>query len=191
MDEFLKFIDKEVDTIIGHNIVGYDIPTLKHVFGKRWKFPFEKLVDTLILSRLFKPVTPFNYESLPPHIDNRIGGHSLDAWGKRLGFAKIQFDDFSRFTDEMLTYCVNDCYLNLKVYNKLLEEGKGFSSLSIEIEHKVARLLKKQEDNGFKLDKDKAVALKEVTEKLQKNCLMNCKYSFHPFLSYTGIWFLK
>ena len=44
----------------------------------------------------------------------------------------------------MLDYCVNDVIVNAKVYEHLKQEGKGFSSKSVEIEQKVYRLVDEQ-----------------------------------------------
>ena len=55
---------KNYQEFIGHNIIGFDAPVIKKVLGVDL-FKIGKVTDTLILSRLFKPV--------------REGGHSLRA----------------------------------------------------------------------------------------------------------------
>ena len=65
------------DKIVAHNLIGFDAPILNRLW--KTKIGLMKAIDTLILSRL-----------LNPSIE---GGHSLDAWGKRLGKKKI---DYSR-----------------------------------------------------------------------------------------------
>lgn len=65
-----------VDTWVGHNVIGYDIPLLqKSVPGL--VFAVDRVVDTLVLSRLL------NF-----HIE---GGHSLEAWGPRLPKKLLDF----------------------------------------------------------------------------------------------------
>ena len=149
-DEFLEFYE-EVETWIGHNILGYDVFHVNRLLGTNIKV--KNCIDTLVLSRLFRPVSPFK-EKRKTVADDRIGGHSLDAWGQRLGFPKIVFNAWDKFTEEMLEYCVGDVKLNHEVYKALLIEQEGFSEMSIRLEHMVAWLLARQERNGFYLDQE-------------------------------------
>lgn len=125
----------------GHNIVGFDIPVLEKLTRFRLKKD-QEIIDTLVLSRLFNPV--------------REGGHSLAVWGEKLGLSKIEFKEFDCYSEEMMTYCKRDVALNVKVYKELQKEGLGFSKDSMQLETKVARILKRQEDKGFYFDEYKA-----------------------------------
>ena len=131
------------DVVVGHNIIGFDGPVLSRVWGI--KIPLSKVRDTLVMSRLWNPQLE--------------GGHSLRAWGERLGDFK---DDFSAFDDgltqEMIDYCKQDVHVTSLLYKKLDKELKEFGD-SVELEHKIAFIMKRQEDNGFKLDVPQAVAL--------------------------------
>ena len=50
-NQFLAKLD-QADVLIGHNIIGYDIPVLFYLFG--WKMREDVIVfDTLIMSRLY------------------------------------------------------------------------------------------------------------------------------------------
>ena len=40
----------KTDTLIGHNILGYDLPVLEKLYDFKYK---GKVIDTLVLSRLF------------------------------------------------------------------------------------------------------------------------------------------
>ena len=126
---------------IGHNLIGFDAPVLKKVLGIDL-FKLGKVTDTLILSRLFNPV--------------REGGHSLKAFGEKFGYHKIDFDDFTKFSQEMLTYCIRDVKLLIQIYNLLMRQSKNFSEQSIELEHKVAEIIEQQVSYGFTLDQEKA-----------------------------------
>lgn len=87
----LKPIVKKATRIIGHNLIAFDGPKLAVLWGVG--IPANKAYDTLTVSRL-----------LDPQIE---GGHSLNAWGKRLGDDKIDFTDYDGgLTDEMIDYCV-------------------------------------------------------------------------------------
>ena len=147
-----KFL-ADADTLIGHNIVGFDIPVIKKLTGV--DLAGKKLIDTLVLSRLFNPI--------------REGGHSLGAWGYKLKYPKINFEEYLTYTPEMLKYCVRDVQLNTMVFKALSIEVKQFSKDSVDLEHDVARIMKQQEENGFKFDSFSAeILLAELREKKQK-----------------------
>ncbi len=131
---------QSADKLIGHNIIGFDIPVIKKLTGV--DLSNKILVDTLILSRLFNPV--------------REGGHSLEMWGYRLQQKKIEFDSFEEYTPEMLDYCVQDVKLNTLLLNHLKKESRGFTKESVVLEHEIAPILKQQEIQGFEFNKLKA-----------------------------------
>jgi len=142
--ELQAFLDG-CESIIAHNGIFFDFPVLKRVWGITVKK--SKLVDTLVLSRLYNP--------------SLEDGHSLAAWGQRLGFAKGDFTDFDNgLTDEMLEYCIQDTLVTQKLYEHLTQEMKnGYSKESITLEHEVAIIVAEQERNGFKLNEAAALQL--------------------------------
>jgi DNA polymerase-1 len=105
IEKGIEYLKKQ-DCLIGHNIIGYDLKALWKLYGEWDEVPL--IVDTLVTSRCLWP--------------ERTTGHSLDAWGKRLGYEKIEFDDYSQYSTEMLTYCERDVELNVKVLEALEEE---------------------------------------------------------------------
>ena len=140
-----KYLD-QCDLIIMHNGISFDAPVLR----KNWKVSMKlsRVYDTLVSSRLLSP--------------SLEGGHSLDAWGQRLGFPKFAFSDWDGgLTDEMVTYCIQDTLVTQKLYKHLVTEFKNqkFDNRSIELEHKVQAIICKQEQNGFKLDQQSAIIL--------------------------------
>ena len=152
LEEGYKFLTT-ADRLIGHNIIGFDIPMVQKFGGV--DLSNKEVIDTLVLSRLFNP--------------NRDGGHSLESWGFRLGLSKIEFEDYLNYSNEMLDYCVRDVTLNTLVYKNLRNESKGFSKGCIELEQSVAGIIKQQEVNGFKFDMQSAlVLLAELREKKQQ-----------------------
>ena len=151
LESGLELLQK-ADTLIGHNIIGFDIPVIKKLYGI--DLSDKKLIDTLVMSRLFNPV--------------REGGHSLEMWGYRLKYPKIEFDEYEEYSSEMLDYCRRDVQLNSLVFQALLKEGAGFSEESVQLEQDVSKILKKQEDTGFLFDEHKAeLLLAELREKMQ------------------------
>ena len=137
IEEGIALLQK-ADKLIGHNIIGFDVPVIKKLYGIDLS-DHCALVDTLVLSRLFHPT--------------REGGHSLDSWGFRLKYPKIEFDDYIRYTPEMLEYCEGDVLLNTRLYWHLNNvESKGFSRQAIQTEYEVHEIINQQMKNGFKLD---------------------------------------
>jgi len=108
----------EADCIIGHNIIGYDIPVIKKIY------PFftdpKLIIDTLLLSRLYHPDMMSldkskGWKNMPLQL---YGRHSLESYGYRLGEYKGSFSkstDWKEWSEEMQDYCEQD----VKVTNKL------------------------------------------------------------------------
>ena len=143
----LGFDDCEV---IGHNILGYDIPVLERLLGT--DFSKCKITDTLVLSRLANP--------------SREGGHSLGNWGALLGEPKGDYDDWDTFSTDMVEYCVQDVRVNTLVYTRLLQELRDFGTESFDLEHQVQAIISQQVDRGWLLDQEKCfLLLAELKEK--------------------------
>ena len=152
---------KSAETLIGHNILSYDLPILKKLMDV--DLMDKNIEDTLVMSRLFNPI--------------RENGHSLKTWGYRVNFVKQEQPlDFNEYTPQMMEYCANDVRLNEIVYLALLKEGDGFSEESIDLEHRVANIMAQQESNGFKFNEQQATMLLaqlktkmyEVTDEVQR-----------------------
>ena len=125
----------------GHNIIGFDAPVLRKV----WNIDINVGDDTLVLSRLWNP--------------SLEGGHSLKAWGDRLGMPKGDNTEpgfFDELSEEMIRYCKQDVMITSKLHEHIHIELDSFDNRSIDIEHKVAKISQKQEDDGFKLDTEYA-----------------------------------
>jgi len=120
---------KRIDTFIMHNGISFDAPVLNRLTGSDIKL--DQIRDTLIESQLYNPV--------------RDGGHSLEAWGKRL--------------PEMLEYCKQDVNVTQKLAVALEKEGSDFSSTSYDLERKVRSIVDLQQENGFAFDIRKGMML--------------------------------
>ena len=143
MDKCSRDLSVRNQVFVGHNIVNFDAPKLKELWDL--VIPDNKLRDTLLMSRLWNP--------------RLSGGHSLGAWGERLGYSKIDFTDYDGgISEEMITYCKRDVSLTVKLEEYLTTalSKDGFSEESIQLEHDVAVITSEQESNGFKLDIDRA-----------------------------------
>ena len=140
-----KYLDS-CDLIIMHNGICFDAPVLR----ENWKVTMKpsQVCDTLVLSRLLNP--------------SLEGGHSLEAWGQRLGFPKGDFKDWDAgYSQEMEDYCIQDTLVTEKLYFHLTAELKAnkFDERSIKLEHDVQTIIAKQERNGFKLNQKEAITL--------------------------------
>ena len=145
---FRKWLASEnVDTLVGHNIIGFDIPVLRRITGMDWSF---NLRDTLVLSRLHNP--------------SLDGGHSLRSWGVRLGNYKDDYQGgWEQYSHEMLEYCKQDVRVTKNLYQHLSNQDEE----AISIEHKTANIIKTQTDNGMILNEERAYELlAEMKEKV-------------------------
>ena len=151
-----EYLDDAI--VVAHNGLSFDFPVLAKLWGVRLKL--ENMRDTLVLSMMDNPA--------------REGGHSLKSWGERLGSAKIEFNDFSKYTEEMLQYCRQDVKLCSQVYNYLIHPLNEFSSKSIADEHRMRIVADRISHNGFGLDRDRAVLLYNSLvieqEQIEKEC---------------------
>ena len=141
--------------VCGHNLIGYDLPVMLKLWGIN--VHRDRVIDTLVMSRLFRP--------------DLDGGHSLAAWGQRLGFAKGDHDEWDVLSDEMIEYCKRDVDVTEKLYNKLVEQMQmlKFSKHCVDLEHSTAFICKDQEDNGFQFKKQDAVTLySELTTRMDR-----------------------
>ena len=144
--ETLKTLISKYDILVGHNLLAFDCYHLNRL----WKTGIRQsqVQDTLVMSRL-----------LNPSIED---GHSLAAWGNRLGFFKSEFNDWDGgLTDEMISYCIQDTLVTQKLYEHLTYElqTQEFSTQSQELEHEVQAIIAIQERNGFKIDEAASMLL--------------------------------
>ena len=155
---------KQTEEVIGHNIIGFDIPVVNTICGYD-VFANCKVTDTLVLSRLLNPMIE--------------GGHSLKNWGTKLGQNKIHFEQFDFFSEDMLTYCRNDVELTERLYKFLINKTKDFG-MSIELEHKVAQIIQKQHERGFKINVVEAYELQSKFQEDMNNLTSKVRETFPP-----------
>ncbi len=152
----------KADEIIGHNIIGFDIPALQKVYPG-WK-PTGRITDTLVLSRFFYADLMNDDATAVSHPEEFMkrmwGSHALKAWGLRMGTMKGDYDGgWEECSQEMLDYCEQDVRVTAALYKKLLKRGKGFSQQSIDLEHKLAEVCYRIGNNGWTFDVKAAHAL--------------------------------
>ena len=143
------------DRIIGHNFIRFDGPAIAMVMG--YTVPHEKVYDTLIMSRLNQ--------------FNRIGKHSMKAWGENLSFPKGAYEDWSKYTPEMMAYCIQDVTVNEAIYERIVREANlilqrtgGKYQQAIDIEHRMSHYTSMQCTNGWKFDQEGKLALMDLIQ---------------------------
>jgi hypothetical protein len=181
--EWMEYTLQDCEYLIAHNGIKFDFIALKlfgvldytvgyldsndTIFGRSVTF-----IDTLVLSRLLHP--------------DRFGGHSLEAWGLRLGNEKTDFrlacieaghmeksdpagHEFTFYTPIMAEYCEQDTSVNVDIFLELLlemGEYKGWAK-ALKMEKKLADLAVRRESLGFWFDKDLAVTcLEDLMQKM-------------------------
>ena len=125
------------DCVVFHNGIGFDIPALVRLYGTGI-LDYSKVFDTLVGSRLK---------------DSTRRGHSIKDYGRELGEEKLDYNDFTKFTDEMAEYCKVDVKITQYVYDKTKSVR---DSDAYKLEADFVRVLQLQEEHGFRLDLDKA-----------------------------------
>ena len=151
-----QYLDR-FEYIRGHNIIAFDLPVLRKLYG--WEY-HGIIEDTLLMSRLQRPD-----RRTPPHCKG-AGPHSVKAWGVRLGHKKVEHEEWNEFSLEMLHRCEEDVEIQCKIYEALVEEGAGESwEEAHKLNHKLFSLLQKQEEYGFLVDQEKIDASLRLLEK--------------------------
>lgn len=162
------------DTVIGHNVLGFDLIALEKVLG--WTFG-GKVYDTLILSKLIwpdlfwddvtsrRPGAPLRWPGMPAKMRGR---HGLEAWGWRLGLNKGDYkkemeakgiDPWAEWNPEMQAYCELDVEVTAKLWSWCRKHRRWPHDWCLEIEHEFKRLMMQQEAWGVRLDEAKAAKL--------------------------------
>ena len=154
---------EEADTLIGHNLIEFDIPVLQKIYpnfkprGKRW--------DTLLdVQSMFTDMRNLDFNLRRKNNDfpaEMIGKHSLKAWGIRLGYLKGNFGettDWAAWSQAMQDYCERDIVVNEKILD-MIRKSVRFCQVAHDTEMEFKEYTLDQEREGFPLDQDKTKAL--------------------------------
>jgi len=132
---------QRADLIIGHNIIGFDIPFIKSLYPA---WTYKNRLDTLIASYLLYPERAL---------------HSLESYAKSSKFDKVQIDDWRCLTYEILDRCTLDVLLNTDLYISMVikELNGGRWDRALALEQKVYEIYQKQLAKGVLVDQYKVV----------------------------------
>jgi len=163
--EDFKSLLSAYDKIVGHNFLAFDAPSIRTITGV--SIPPSKIIDTLVVSRLL------NY--------NIRGGHSLDAWGQRLGVHKTAFSSFEKLTDEMVEYCEQDVRVTLALYRKFKPYILKFNR-AVWLEHETAKACLDMKRNGFAFDVEQAKQLEQEISVKVEDLIEMFRKDFPPYV---------
>lgn len=148
---------RSADVLIGHNILFYDIPVIQKLTQAIFT---ARIIDTLICTRLIWPKELLyeldieQYPQVPPKLRGSAG---LKAWGYRLADNKIEFKDFSEYSQEMLDYCIQDVEVTKKLWEHIVKQN--YAQPSLKLEHDFALAINRQIRSGVPFDLDAALDL--------------------------------
>lgn len=160
--DVMRTVMANATTIIGHNIICYDLPVLK-------KFAIETsadIIDTLPLSWYLEPSR---------------ARHGLEFWGNDLGVEKPEVDDWENLTYEDYRHrCEMDVRINKKLYEQLdaklsrlyFKDDVGKSRIIDYLNFKMV-CVRDQEAHGWKLNVTKAEQLAEQLSELKEEAERN------------------
>lgn len=149
-ERFRRF-SEDVTCWVGHNILAYDLPVLANLLGI--SFEYGKCYDTFILSKL---------------IDYSRSSHSIEGYGEEFELPKLEFNDWSSYSEKMEEYCVRDVDISEKIYDKYARYiNNPKHDKAIKLEHSFQEIVTDLKYNGFHFNVDKAKnLLDEVNSKL-------------------------
>ena len=151
---------QKAERIVGHNVIDFDIPALKKLYG--FSPPLIKVLDTLVVSRCVFPDLRNDDFGRNGFDKALVGSHSLKAWGHRMGSTtKLTYGEedgaFDEYNEDMRKYCERDVIVTQLLHDYLFKQNP--SREMIAIEHWFKFVISMQERHGFKFDLDKADVL--------------------------------
>jgi len=182
----------EADQIIGHNIIKFDIPAIQKLYPA-FQPDENKVYDTLVMSRLlWADLMDRDHKAVAKgQLESRLrGSHGLEAWGQRLGEWKGDYskemkakglDPWAAWNEDMQRYCEQDVRVTVEFFK--LIESKGTDLRAVELEHRIAHILWKQEQNGFLFDEDAALDLLKRLQEERADVESKLQSLFDPWYS--------
>ncbi len=165
LGEFLR----DATLIVAHNGINFDFPILNRLWNT--KIRLSQVFDTLIASRLLEPSREQGHslDAWGKTLEKeKIDYAKVWEWieGRRQEYPGECFDKPQE--NLLVDYCIRDCLVTDRLYAHLVKKLESFycpyneeqypdkkgelDRRCIDIEHKVASIISRQERNGFKLD---------------------------------------
>jgi len=157
----------EADIMLAHNGIGFDYPVLTKLYG--WR-PRGKAWDTQVLMEhrfADQKDRDYNLHRKGKLDGDNIGKHSLEAWGQRLGYRKLEYDGgWEHWSEEMQVYCEGDVGVLGHLWR--YAHSCGIVDAAVHVEMRLAEYLHHQQVNGFPFYLDKA---QDFSVQLEKDLL--------------------
>lgn len=159
----MKHVLMAHDTLVGHYIIGFDVPAVEKVLGI--DLSSKTLIDTLALSW---------------YINHSRDKHGLEGYGELYGIPKPEVKDWKNLTPEEYAHrCTEDVKINWRLYKDLTYKLDKIYMNDQETIDRLIRYLSfkmkcvaDQENIGWKLDVDRCqkeydnlIELKSIKEK--------------------------
>lgn len=166
--------------LLGHNILFFDLPVIRKLYPF-YTFRAARVIDTLICTRLIWPKEKLyeldeeQYTEVPKGLR---GSASLKAWGYRLADYKIDFKDFSEYSEAMADYCRQDVAVTTKLFEKIQEQN--YPEPALKLEHDFAGCIEAQVRTGFSFDVDAALDLVDSLRAKETKLQTHLKEIFPP-----------
>lgn len=198
-EEKERFVEycRTVDKFVFHNGLGFDVPVVNRLLGN--VIPEQDVIDTLVVSRLVNYDVKVEDDIIRKNLlakhkkqavveklfpNRMVGRHSLQAWGCRLGEYKGSFNDFSKLSQEMIDYCIQDVVVTIKIYQKfknIIHDPDWQESLRCE--HDIQMLCEQMTVNGFYFNKAKAEELLHEVQETMQSIEQSLQEDFPPKLT--------
>ncbi|BCS53321.1 hypothetical protein GSbR_21530 [Geobacter sp. SVR] len=182
---------RNADVLIGHNIIGYDLPALRKLFKL---ITTGKALDTLVWAKLVygdiktKDIGLWKAGKLPGQL---MGRHSLESYGYRLGVLKGEYskgkssdEAWAQWTPEMSDYCEQDVMVTKALFEKL--EAIPVSQEALDLELAVARIIQRQVQHGWQFNVQKAWELYSTLVNKREELKGPLQKMFPPFYMRDG-----
>jgi len=172
----MKDFFSNTDTLVGHNIIRFDIPAVEKVLGVKVK---ARLIDTLALSWYLNHDRP---------------KHGLEGYGIDYGVPKPKITDWENLTPEEYAHrCDEDVKINSRLYRDLMIKMREIYDNEDDMEHMIDYLSFKldcaaeQEALRWKLDVDKAKQYLQEWEELKEEKTRQLAKVMPPVVKYKTV----
>jgi len=142
-----KAIILSADVLVGFNSISFDDAVLR----SHWKIEIPTSLDLMILAKLMFTKDELFAIDMDLNLPKDLwGSFSLKAFALRMGAEqKIEFDDWTKLTPDMLTYCKGDVDITYNFYGFLTQHERYPIPTVANLEMHVKRLVVDQERAGF------------------------------------------
>jgi len=130
--EYIKAMLDRGDEFVAHN-AQYDFGVFLKLYDINILSYHTQVLDTMLLSQLMFPKWYLEHMPLSKNIENKFlrSSHSLGAWSQRLqGQAKLETDDYTTITPELIEYLEADTQVTLEVL-QYFQRQKSYPSIGV------------------------------------------------------------